>query len=142
MEEMVQLPGQNIDEEKASKYLSPDIGSTIEKKHISTVVTKETSDIKYPSFLVDFSELDSIMPCVMSALRGLLRKDGTGDTTLYVKIQSGILEIGNAKANDLYRLLELYISTLFGDKCKVYRNKDGKFKRNKIFDVNGIRLGL
>lgn len=139
--EEVVLPGSNL-EVNSESYLSPDVEKAITKKHVGTVVLKESSEIKYPSYLIDLSTLDGVMACVMTALRGMLSPNGDGDTTIYVKLRTGIIEIGNGESYKLYKLLEIFINTVFMGKCKVYKNTDGKFRRHKAFDVSGIRLDL
>lgn len=138
--EQVVLPGSNI--KSNSEYISPDIEKSIRKKTVSTVVLNESSEIKCPSYLIDLSSLDGVMACVMTAIRGMLSADGSGDTTIYIKLRTGILEIGNGDAYRLYKLLDIFVSTVFKGDCKVYKNTNGKFKKYKPFDVSGVRLDL
>lgn len=161
MGEAVVMPGVNDEQTKAESVIlpgasegvkedliSPSIDEALAKKRIDTVIVKETNEIKVPSYLVDISNLASMMPCAMTALKALVNSGNRDDTSedseveVYCKTRTGIFDIGTGNRYEMHALLNKYTSVAFGEECKVYRNLDGKFRKLKARDVSGIRLDI
>ncbi len=115
------------------------LGNDLRKDTIRNYVVNEVDNIEVPSYLIDISNIEMIK-LELEALKGLV---GGGDIAVYLKLSSGSIQlIGRGVESELYLVLNELLQTLHGDKCLLYKNIGGGFKRVSRYDIGSIRLDL
>lgn len=129
----------NMDNNTKDDLLTDGIVQEIQSESLKNVLVDETDEVKYPSYLIDMSEV-CLTKASFAAIKGLL---AGGGTYVYILDQSGSVHlIGSGDDYVLYTVLENILRTTFGDKCKLYKNNGKGFKPLEIFDVTSVRLNL
>lgn len=120
---------------------SKEIETTIKQRVVKTALLDTAEDIITPSYLIDFSEVTLIMACALEGLKSLIAEDG--DTGIYILNPNGnMIFTGMGRKEDLYRILEPYIESIFGDKVKIYINNGKGFKKIKKLAVDSVVLNI
>lgn len=123
------------------KLNSLDVTDTITKKVVKTIIMDETTEFLTPSYLLDFSEIKEVMPCVLRGLESIINPDG--NTAIYIKTNTGdIVQVGFGDATVLYKVLEYYLESAFNGRVKVYLNKGKGFKLSQALTVDDVILDI
>lgn len=135
--EEVKLP--DVNDDKYQEYITNGFQEAISGKEVKTVLIKDTQDIKYPSYLLDMTEVVSLTEESLKALKGLLHG---GDTAVYIRNGNNIALIGYGSGHLLYSVLAGVVKHLYSGLCKVYYNKGNGFEPLKETEVSSVRLNL
>lgn len=138
VEEVVIIP--SVKSRQNEDLISVGIEEAIQRDSIDTVLLKEETEIHIPSYLLDMTGVGDIMPASLQALQTMLTAEG--DTAVYMKNGTMIGTIGYGESQELYNRLETYISNVYSNKCKLYKNKGKGFKEIRPMDVDNIELEL
>lgn len=112
----------------------------INSNKIKNVLIKSTTELEYPAYMIDITNVDVITDESLKAIASLL---GGGDTTVYIKNGDKIDSAGKGDGTTLYKLLELVVNNMYKGKADVYTlTKEGKFKLLGITEVGNVRLDL
>lgn len=142
----IKMPGSEVD--LASKK---DIGKEVHKEYVSTVITEEEDDIRYPMFCINAKKLTYMSPYAYTGLHALINTckvdDNDVDDTTYVylmKSNGSMLKLGSGSFNKLYMYLDNFVKTAINNKLKVYYFEAEGKKGEKIDkgDPSKIKLDI
>lgn len=126
-----------------SNLISNDVEDAIKQKVVKTALLNTTDNIIIPAYLIDLSQINLIMQCVLEGLKSMIAPDNKGDTAIYIlNPNNNLVLAGKGIKQDLYQVLEPYIEAVFGDKAKVYINNGKGFKKIKKLAVDSVVLDI
>lgn len=127
--------------EDTSYLKSKDITEAITQKVVKTALLETSDSLVYPSYMIDFSGITLIQQCVLEGIKSMIVSDG--DTGIYIMNSHGdMILAGMGRKQELYRILEPYIESIFGDNAKIYINKGAGFKKIKKLAVDSVILDI
>lgn len=163
--EEVKMPEVKLPSSGGVQFSNPNIEEAIKKDKITNAALEETSQLEHPAYLIDLSNIYSVLPCTMRAIKCLLldnvdieklnieRADkGQAllkmDTALYFLLDGGVRLIGHGDGYQFYKQLENFIRGAFGEKTKIYKSIINQFTGEvtfgeaKTLDVDQVVLRL
>lgn len=87
---------------------------------VKTVLIKEDSDIEYPNYILDFSNVGSVNVIQKSALKSLISEDG--DTSIYLYNKDAIVKIGSGIGETLSTLINIINQSTMNGEVAVYKD--------------------
>lgn len=138
----IQLPGAAAVEdhggEHVSELLTHGIEEALEAEKIRNVLIEETTELKLPAYMVDFTNIE-VSEAALKAIYGMLPG---GNTSMYIKINDSLIFVGSGDDYMLYTVLEDALRSMFSNKCKLYKNNGDGFKTIGRNDLTSVRLNL
>lgn len=87
---------------------------------VKSVLLEVENSIVIPNYVIDMSELKEIEPIQVNALDSLLNENG--DVVIYIYLNGNLQKIGMANSWVIHRIIVPAISTIFNNKCKIYKD--------------------
>ena len=114
----------------------------ISGKSVKTVIIKEDSDIEYPNYVLDFSNVESINVIQKSALKSLI--SDRGDTAIYLYKKDAIVKIGSGIGEILSTLINIINQSTMNGEISVYKDViPGKeIEEIKGKDITKLRMRI
>ncbi len=164
-DEEVDMPEVKLPSSGGVKFNNPNIEEAIKKDKITNAALEETSQLEHPAYLIDLSNIYSVLPCTMRAIKCMLldnvdldklnaqRADRgqtllKADTALYFMVDGGVRLVGHGDGYQFYKQLENFIRGAFGEKAKIYKSLVNQFTGEitfveaKALDVDQVVLRL
>lgn len=147
------------------KFDTPDVEASLKKDKITNAALGEVEGIEHPAYMIDLSEMYSILPCTTRAIKCMLldnvdldslnaKRAASGqpilkaDTALYIRNEAGIRLVGHGDGYMFYKQLDSFVRAAFDGKVKIYKSivntftGELSFGEAKSIDVSQVVLRL
>ena len=131
--------GNSVDD----KLISKDISEAILGEYVKSIIIPESLDIVVPNYVLDFRGTEALRKHEVESLACLV-DDEDGDIAIYACLGNGLVSLGMGVSTRIERILPVYVQSLFGNSCRLYRDIErGKpLQEIKRHDVSKLRLRL